>query len=95
MACLAAIATAVGVGACGSSQQKIPTGDIATVGYQHVSLAQFKHWLLVANDSQYVNTGTTPVAVPLPPDYAACIASEAARSAKGTTHAALRSECKD
>jgi foldase protein PrsA len=93
VACLAAIATAVGVGACGSSGQSVPAGDIATVGDAHVTMAQFNHWILVANNSQYVNTGETPVSVPVPPDYAACVASERARSASGTSTASLESEC--
>jgi len=71
----------------------VPAGDIATVGYAHVSRAEFNHWILVANNSQYVNTGETPVSLPVPPDYTACVASERARSAKGTPDATLVSDC--
>jgi hypothetical protein len=51
VACAAAIATAVGVGACGSSTS-VPSGYVAVVGSAKISLAAFKHWVLVANDSQ-------------------------------------------
>jgi foldase protein PrsA len=93
VACIAAIATAVGVGACGGSSASVPSGDVAVVGNYKISLAQFDHWLLVANDSQYVNTGETPVALPKPPDYTACIASERARAAKGTSTSTLKGLC--
>jgi len=92
VACAAAIATAVGVGACGSSTS-VPSGYVAVVGSAKISLAAFKHWMLVANDSQYVNTGVTPVALAVPPNYTACIASEAQRSAKGTPRSTLKATC--
>lgn len=92
VACIAAIATAVGVGACGSGTS-VPSRDVAVVGNAKVSLAAFKHWSLVANDSQYVSTGETPVAVPVPPAYTACIASEAQREPKSTPKSTLKNTC--
>jgi foldase protein PrsA len=93
VACAAAIATAVGVGACGTS---VPSSAIAVVGGYNVPKTAFNHWLTVANNQPYIGTGTTPPAVPLPPSYTACIAGERARVAKGSTAPAtsvLRSEC--
>jgi foldase protein PrsA len=91
VACFAAIATAVGVGACGGTS--VPSGDIAVVGNAKVTNAQFVHWLTVANNSAYVNTGDTPPAAPLPPNFTACIASERLRNATGTATSALKKIC--
>lgn len=91
VASLAAIATAVGVGACGGSG--VSSGDVAVVGSARISLAQFHHWATLANNSAYVNTGVTPVALPVPPDYTACIASERPREPKTTSTSALKKIC--
>ena len=89
VACCAAIATAVGVGACGSG---VPSNAIAVVGGAPVTDAQFAHWLAVANNQPYVGTGNTPPAVPVPPDYTACVASERLRNPSGTT-ITLKAQC--
>jgi hypothetical protein len=80
VACCAALATAVGVGACGSS---VPSNAIAVVGNAKVTDAEFQHWIAVANNQPFVGTGQTPPAVPVPPDYTACIASERLRDPTG------------
>ncbi len=93
MACCAAIVTAVAVGACGSS---VPSNAVATVGNAKVLQAAFDHWLTIANNSNYVGTGTTPPPIPLPPDYTACVAASRASAivAKGKpTTAALKTAC--
>jgi foldase protein PrsA len=93
VACCAAIVTAVAVGACGSS---VPSNAVATVGNAKVLTTAFDHWLTIANNSNYVGTGTTPPPIPLPPDYTACIAASRASAivAKGTpTTTALRKAC--
>ena len=77
VASCAAIATAVGVGACGSG---VPSNSIAAVGNAKVTDAEFAHWMTVANNQPYVNSGDTPPAVPVPPNYTACIASERERA---------------
>lgn len=86
----AAIATAVGVGACGGSS--VPSNAIAVVGNARVTDAQFAHWMSVANNQPYVNTGDTPTAVPIPPNFTACIASERLRDPSGTT-ASFKTQC--
>ncbi len=90
VASCAAIATAVGVGACGGSS--VPSGAIAVVGSAQVTNAQFAHWMSVANNQPYVNTGNTPIAVPVPPDFVACIASQRQRDPSGAT-STFKSEC--
>jgi foldase protein PrsA len=93
VACCAAIVTAVAIGACGSS---VPSNAVAAVGNAKVLKTAFVHWLTVANDSNYVGTGTTPPPVPLPPDYTACVAASraTAKVAKGTSKtAALEKAC--
>jgi foldase protein PrsA len=90
VACCAALATAVGVGACGTS---VPSNAVAVVGNATVTKAQFAHWMTVANDQPYVGTGEAPPAVPVPPDYTACIASERTHDPSGTA-AALMTDCK-
>jgi len=72
----AAIATAVGLGACGSG---VPANSIAVVGNAKVTDAQFAHWMTVANNQSYVGSGDTPPAVPVAPNYTSCIASERQR----------------
>jgi foldase protein PrsA len=81
VACCAAIATAVGVGACGSG---VPANSIAVVGNAKVTGAEFAHWTTVLNNAPYVGSGDTPPAVPVPPDYSACIASERKRNPGGS-----------
>jgi parvulin-like peptidyl-prolyl isomerase len=76
VASCAAIVTAVGVGACGSG---VPSNSVAVVGNAKVTDAEFAHWMSVANNQPYVNSGDTPPAVPVPPNYTACIASERER----------------
>ncbi len=93
MASCAAIATAVAVGACGSG---VPSDAVATVGSAHVLDTQVAHWLIVANDSSYVGTGTAAPPVPLPPDYTACVANErasASSAAASDDTSALKEEC--
>jgi hypothetical protein len=80
VASCAAIATAVGVGACGSS---VPSNSIAAVGNAKVTDAEFAHWMTVANNQPYVGSGDTPPAVPVAPNYAACIASARQRNPGG------------
>jgi foldase protein PrsA len=100
VASVAAIATAVGVGACtggapGSgpglpiggisttTAATVPSNAIAVVGSFAISQKSFAHWLVIASRLPYVNSGTTPPAVPDPPSYKACIAATRAEYAKG------------
>ena len=70
MAFCAAIATAVILGACGSG---MPGNAVVQIGQATISSAALDHWLAVANDSSQTQTGTKAPALPLPPDYTACI----------------------
>jgi len=82
VACIAAIATAVSVGACGSS---VPSNAIAVVGSFAISKAGFDHWMTIADRLPYANSGYTPPPVPDPPTYSRCIAATRAEYAKGAT----------
>lgn len=91
MAFIAAIATAVVVGACGSG---IPGDAIATVGSAPISKAAFAHWEVVANDASQASTGTPATPVPVPPDYKACIAgAKKAAATSSETDAQLKALC--
>jgi foldase protein PrsA len=89
----ASIACVAALSACGSS---VPSGDIAQVGSAAVTKAQFNHWMVVANDSNYINAGTAAPPLPVPPDYSACIAHDlaaAATSASKPTANQVKAEC--
>jgi foldase protein PrsA len=90
VASCAAIATAVGVGACGGAS--VPSNAVAIVGSAPVTNAQFNHWMTVANNQPYVNSGDTPPALPVPPKYTACIASERVRDPSGAA-STFEAEC--
>ncbi|HEX4033620.1 MAG TPA: peptidyl-prolyl cis-trans isomerase [Solirubrobacteraceae bacterium] len=91
MAFCAAIATAVVVGACGGG---LPSNDVAEVGSSPVTMAAFNHWLVVANDSNQASAGTPAPALPVPPDYTACIkASKATPGSSTESNKQLKSLC--
>jgi foldase protein PrsA len=93
VAIVAAIATAVGVGACGTS---VPSNAVAVVGSFAISKTSFNHWLTVFDDIRYVGTGETPPPVPVPPDYTTCISATRAEYTKGAKPPAtsvLKSGC--
>jgi foldase protein PrsA len=91
MAFCAAIATAVLVGACGGG---LPSNDVAEVGSSPITMAAFNHWLVVANDSNQASAGTPAPALPVPPDYTACIkASKATPGDAGESTKQLKSLC--
>jgi foldase protein PrsA len=88
-----------GLVACGGG---VPGGSVASVDGTGISESAFKHWLSVAAISSAVGSGAKP-AVPVPPDYATCIAhfkevnaKELASSGKKTkplTEAQLKRQC--
>jgi foldase protein PrsA len=80
MAFCAAIATAVTLGACGSG---LPGNAVVQIGQASITMAALNHWLAVANDSTQTQTGAKAPALPLPPNYTACVA--AAEKAAGNT----------
>jgi hypothetical protein len=73
MAFCAAIATAVALGACGGG---LPGNAVVQIGSATITNAEFVHWLSVANDGVQLQSGTKAPALPVPPDYAACIAGQ-------------------
>jgi hypothetical protein len=67
---------------------------VAAIGSVAISRAQFGHWITVANDSGQASTGAVAPAVPVPPDFTACIASLRSEPAQaGATDAALDKLC--
>ncbi len=91
---------AVAVAACGSSNS-VPGNAVASVNSNAITMETFNHWMAVAaNSSEQSTTGqTTKQAVPVPPDYTACVASlrtQLAALLKGKqtpTTAELKSQC--
>ena len=84
--------------AAGSSPAATPAsvggGPVAVIGSVVVSRAAFAHWAVVANDAGQASTGKAAPPLPVPPDYAACIASLRAQPAhSGGSAAALKALC--
>jgi parvulin-like peptidyl-prolyl isomerase len=73
MAFCAAIATAVCLGACGSG---LPGNAVVQIGQASISTAALDHWLTVANDTSQVSNGTKAPALPLPPNFTACVRAQ-------------------
>jgi parvulin-like peptidyl-prolyl isomerase len=73
MAFIAAIATAVSLGACGSG---LPGNAVVQIGQATINTTALDHWLTVANDSSQVSNGAKAAALPLPPDFTACIKAQ-------------------
>jgi foldase protein PrsA len=108
LASVAAIATAVSVGACAAfpgagltgdssvAAANVPADAIAVVGSFPISIRSFDHWMVIADRVRYVNTGETPPPVPDPPDYKVCITAlraEYAKGAKVPSESALKASC--
>jgi len=85
----------VGIAACGG----IPGDAVVQVGGSPITKAAFEHWMSVASTSNKEAGSTEKPAVPVPPDYTACIAHlrvTSAKTAKGQpapTTQKLKSEC--
>jgi foldase protein PrsA len=90
----------IALAACGSSDS-VPGNAVASVDGNAINQATFNHWMTIAaNSSQQSATGqTTKQAVPVPPDYTACVASlkkQLAALLKGKqspTEAQLKAQC--
>ncbi len=88
----------IGLASCGGG---IPGNAVGQVNGTPITKSTFEHWMSVAASSTASSTGATAAkpAVPVPPDYTACIAhleATAATPAKGQskpTSAQLKSEC--
>ena len=92
------VATAVAGVLAGSSGAATavpdPAGPVAVIGSVAITRGAFDHWITVANDAGQVSSGKVAPAVPVPPDYAACIASLRSQPARaGDTDAALKVLC--
>ena len=88
----------IGLAACGGG---IPGNAVVQVNGTPITKTTFEHWMSVASASTASSPGTTGAkpAIPVPPDYTACIAhleATAPKPAKGQakpTSAQLKSEC--
>ncbi len=83
----------VGLSACGG----IPGDAVVSVDGNSITKDTFTHWMGVASASSATTPGGKP-AIPVPPNYTACIASAKAtvKPAKGQappTESALKSQC--
>jgi foldase protein PrsA len=83
----------VGLSACGG----IPGDAVVSVDGNSITKDTFNHWMSVAAASSATTSGAKP-AIPVPPEYTACIATAKAASkpAKGQsapTEAALKAQC--
>ena len=91
VAAFAAIAAATSPAAIPASSAG---GPVAVIGSVVISRASFDHWVTVANDAGQASTGKAAPPVPVPPDYAACIASLRKQPAhSGGSAAALKALC--
>lgn len=86
----------VGIAACGG----IPGDAVVQVGGSPISKSAFEHWMSVASTSNKEPGSTEKPAVPIPPEYTACIAHLRATAAKTATKgqpapttAKLKSQC--
>ena len=86
-----------GLSACGGG---LPGDAVVKVGSMPITTSTFDHWLTVAADSGAQSTpGAPKPAVPLPPDYTACVAqlrAQAPAPAKGQkapTTAQFKNQC--
>jgi foldase protein PrsA len=73
LASVAAIATAVCLGACGSG---LPGNAVVQIGDATINTAALDHWLTVANNTGQVSSGTKAPPLPLPPSFAACVKAQ-------------------
>jgi hypothetical protein len=81
-------------GGTGASAPVITTGPVAAIGSFIITRAQFDHWMLVENDADQATTGQVAPAVPVPPDFTACIASLRGQPAQtGASDSALEQLC--
>jgi hypothetical protein len=81
-------------GATGTTGTTGTSGPVAAIGSVAITRAQFDHWVTVANDAGQTTTGKVAPAVPVPPDFTACIASLRSDPAQaGATDAALKQLC--
>ncbi len=91
------VALALVVAGCGSSSSgsSVPSGSVAVVAGNPISLKAWKHWMFVADEGQASQSPGSPVIIPDPPNYTSCIA--AARkdipSLKKTKTATLKTDC--
>lgn len=87
----------LGLAACGGG---VPGNSVAQVGGTPITKATFEHWMAVAASSSASTTpGQAKPAVPVPPDFSACIAHLEATAPKPTkgqpkqTTAQLKAQC--
>jgi foldase protein PrsA len=84
----------VGIAACGG----IPGDAVVSVDGKSITKDTFSHWMSVAAASSATTTAAAKPAVPVPPNYTACISSaaaaaKAAKSKTTPTQAQLKSQC--
>jgi hypothetical protein len=52
-----------------------PSDPVAVIGSVAITKGAFDHWVSIANDAGQVSSGKAAPAVPVPPDFTACIAT--------------------
>jgi foldase protein PrsA len=88
---------AIALAACGGGSG-VPSNAVASIDGTPISKTTFNPWIVVASASTQQSATTKP-AVPVPPDYTACIAqyraleAKPAKGQKAPTTGALKEEC--
>ncbi len=89
------VAVALAVAGCGSGGA-VPSGDVAVVGGNPISLRAVNHWMYVAAKGQAASSPGSPVIVPNdPPNFTRCIAQARAEipALKNTPAKQLKTDC--
>ncbi|MGH2929095.1 MAG: SurA N-terminal domain-containing protein, partial [Solirubrobacteraceae bacterium] len=93
-----ALTLALAVAGCGSSAGDaggVPSGDVAVVAGNPISLRALDHWMYVGAKAQAASNPSAPVIIPDPPNYDRCVAQarkEIPQVAKTPTKT-LKSQC--
>ncbi|MHB1835278.1 MAG: peptidyl-prolyl cis-trans isomerase [Solirubrobacteraceae bacterium] len=90
------VAAALAISACGSSSGGIPSGSVAVVAGNPISLRAVNHWMYVAAKGQAASSPGTPVIVPNdPPNFTRCINQARAEipALKKTPASQLKTDC--
>lgn len=67
-------------------------GAVAAIGSVAITQAEFDHWIVVANDANQAAAGAAAPPLPVPPDYAGCIAA-LRKQRTGQSDDALKAVC--
>jgi foldase protein PrsA len=90
------VALAVVLAGCGSSSSSgVPSGSVAVMAGNPITMKAFKHWMFVADEGQASQSPGSPVIIPDPPNYTGCMAQarKDIPSLKNTAAKTLKADC--